>query len=197
MNDMSSPPIGHNRPPEYDPDTYSALKARVADFSDAAGEWLDLRELRDEEQASKCKDLIDGTRCLVSEIDAASEEQRQGSAQINIAVSELDSATQQNAGLVEETASASEEIANQAQELLATMERFKIRENIRTRSHDEKHKEMHLHAAAKQSAIKSVAKKPAAAKAAQSAQPEQTPAAGSASGGKIEKILSDEGFEQF
>lgn len=134
---------------------------------------------------------------LVSEIDAASEEQRQGSAQINIAVSELDSATQQNAGLVEETASASEEIANQAQELLATMERFKIRDNIRTRSHDEKHKEMHLHAAAKASAIKSVAKKPAAAKAAQSAEPAPAAGSGAASGGKIEKILSDEGFEQF
>ena len=139
---------------------------------------------------------------LVSEIDAASEEQRQGSAQINIAVSELDSATQQNAGLVEETASASEEIANQAQELLATMERFKIRDGIRTKSHDEKHKEMHLHAAAKQTAVKTPAKRPLGAKtqAAASAPAEGGAAAGaapSAAGGKIEKILSDEGFEQF
>ena len=64
---------------------------------------------------------------IISEIDAASAEQKQGASQINIAVSELDSMTQQNAGLVEETASASEEMANQAQELIALVSRFKIR----------------------------------------------------------------------
>jgi methyl-accepting chemotaxis protein len=64
----------------------------------------------------------------VSEIAAASDEQRQGSSQINIAVSELDTMTQQNAGLVEENASASEEIAGRAQELLRMMDKFKINE---------------------------------------------------------------------
>jgi hypothetical protein len=40
--------------------------------------------------------------------------------------------TQQNAGLVEETASASEEMSNQAQELLSLMERFKIHEDMKS-----------------------------------------------------------------
>jgi len=67
------------------------------------------------------------TAHIISEIAAASDEQRQGMDQINRAIVELDSATQQNAALVEETASASEEMANQAQEMLALMSRFTIR----------------------------------------------------------------------
>jgi methyl-accepting chemotaxis protein len=65
---------------------------------------------------------------LVSEIDAACGEQRQGIEQINMAVTEMDVATQQNAALVEETASASEEMANQAQDLLTLVKNFTIRE---------------------------------------------------------------------
>jgi len=72
---------------------------------------------------------------LISEIAAASDEQRQGMDQINRAIVELDSATQQNAALVEETASASEEMANQAQEMLALMSRFTIRnKNIKIKT---------------------------------------------------------------
>jgi methyl-accepting chemotaxis protein len=67
---------------------------------------------------------------IVSEIRAASMEQKQGIDQINIAVSEMDTMTQQNASLVEETAAASEEMANQAQELLGLVQNFKIPENI-------------------------------------------------------------------
>jgi len=71
---------------------------------------------------------------LISEIAAASDEQRQGMDQINRAIVELDTATQQNAALVEETASASEEMANQSQEMLALMSRFSIRnKNIKLR----------------------------------------------------------------
>lgn len=72
---------------------------------------------------------------LISEIAAASDEQRQGMDQINKAIVELDSATQQNAALVEETASASEEMANQAQEMLALMSRFTIRnKNVKVKN---------------------------------------------------------------
>ena len=70
-----------------------------------------------------------------------------GVSQINVAVEELDSMTQQNAGLVEETASASEEMANQAQELLAMMEKFKIRDELKTETYAAKHKELHLKSA--------------------------------------------------
>ncbi|MGL4369777.1 MAG: methyl-accepting chemotaxis protein, partial [Spirochaetota bacterium] len=131
---------------------------------------------------------VKGVGRLVSEINAASDEQKQGSAQINIAISELDSMTQQNAGLVEETASASEEISNQAQDLLGTMERFKIRSQVKNDSHTEKHKEIHLHSTMK-AAPKAAAQRPAKEASAKDA--------AARDGGKIEKILSDEGFEQF
>jgi methyl-accepting chemotaxis protein len=66
---------------------------------------------------------------LISEIAAASQEQKQGINQINVAISEIDNTTQQNASLVEETASASEEMANQAQFLLSLVEQFKTHES--------------------------------------------------------------------
>lgn len=63
---------------------------------------------------------------LISEITAASDEQKSGIDQINTAVMELDNMTQQNAALVEETASASEEMAGQALNLMDQMKMFRI-----------------------------------------------------------------------
>ena len=70
------------------------------------------------------------------------------SEQITIAVTELDSMTQQNAALVEETASAGEEMANQAQELLGMTQRFKLSNRFMNQDHSVKHRELHLKAAA-------------------------------------------------
>ncbi len=54
---------------------------------------------------------------LVGEIAAASNEQAQGIDQVNIAVSQMDQVTQQNAASAEENASASEELTAQAEEM--------------------------------------------------------------------------------
>jgi methyl-accepting chemotaxis protein len=136
---------------------------------------------------------------LVSEIDAASAEQKQGASQINVAISELDSMTQQNAGLVEETASASEEIANQAQELLSTMERFKIRQDLKSDTVEKKHKELHLHSTQKKIPPMVKKDKPDSFGGGNGKDHFETIAAAKPEkkGGEIEKILSDEGFEQF
>ena len=67
---------------------------------------------------------------IISEVTASTEEQRQGIDQINTAVMDLDTMTQQNAALVEETASASEEMAAQAQELMEVMKQFKVKEDL-------------------------------------------------------------------
>jgi len=56
---------------------------------------------------------------LVGEIAAASSEQALGIEQVNIAVTEMDKVTQQNAANAEESASASEELNAQAEELKA------------------------------------------------------------------------------
>ncbi|MBD3168443.1 MAG: chemotaxis protein [candidate division Zixibacteria bacterium] len=54
---------------------------------------------------------------LVSEVSAASNEQSQGINQINTAISQIDQVTQQNASNAEESASASEELSAQAQQM--------------------------------------------------------------------------------
>jgi methyl-accepting chemotaxis protein len=77
-------------------------------------------------------DSIKKLNRIVSEIAVSTDEQKQGASQINTAISELDQMTQQNAGLVEETSSASEEMAGQANELILMMEKFKIRDNRKT-----------------------------------------------------------------
>ncbi|MBI5593945.1 MAG: Cache 3/Cache 2 fusion domain-containing protein, partial [Deltaproteobacteria bacterium] len=62
------------------------------------------------ESTSKIRDLI-------SEIAAASSEQAKGIEQVNIAISEMDKVTQQNAATAEESASASEEMNAQAEQM--------------------------------------------------------------------------------
>lgn len=57
------------------------------------------------------------TTGLVSEIAAASQEQAQGINQVNTAVNQMDKVTQQNAANAEESASASEELSAQAEQM--------------------------------------------------------------------------------
>jgi ABC-type transporter Mla subunit MlaD len=60
---------------------------------------------------------IGKTSDLVAEIAAASNEQAQGIIQVNTAVSQMDKVTQSNAANAEESASASEELNAQAEEM--------------------------------------------------------------------------------
>ncbi len=73
--------------------------------------------------------LINDVTGFVAEISAASEEQRRGADQINVALNEIDTMTQQNASLVEETSAASEEMVAMAQSLLSSAEKFEINTN--------------------------------------------------------------------
>jgi methyl-accepting chemotaxis protein len=66
-----------------------------------------------EEIVTNVKKVVD----LVGEIAAASQEQAQGIEQINTAVGQMDQVTQQNASNAEESASASEELSAQSQNL--------------------------------------------------------------------------------
>ncbi len=63
---------------------------------------------------------------IVSEIASASREQSQGIVQINQAVTHLDSVTQQNAALVEETSAASAALQDQARQLAGVAGAFKL-----------------------------------------------------------------------
>ncbi len=66
------------------------------------------------------------TSSLVQEIAAASDEQSSGMQQINVAVSQLNGVTQQNASASEELAATAEEMNAQAQQLLESVDRFKL-----------------------------------------------------------------------
>jgi len=63
---------------------------------------------------------------IVAEIAAASREQSSGIEQVNKAVMQMDTTTQQNAALVEEAAAASQAIVEQAQALNALVSRYDV-----------------------------------------------------------------------
>lgn len=63
---------------------------------------------------------------LMAEITQASEEQSRGIDQVNIAVSQIDSVTQQNAALVEESSSAAASLEDQARQLADITAKFTV-----------------------------------------------------------------------
>jgi methyl-accepting chemotaxis protein len=70
-------------------------------------------------------DQVRRVSALVGQITTSSSEQSSGIQQINLAISKLDQATQQNAALVEQTAAAAEGLRHQADGLLSTVAVFK------------------------------------------------------------------------
>ncbi|MGA9665853.1 MAG: hypothetical protein WBQ69_05320, partial [Gallionella sp.] len=68
---------------------------------------------------------------IMSEISAATNEQSAGIEQVNHAIIQMDTVTQQNAALVEEAAAASESLLEQAAALSVAMNTFSLRESIR------------------------------------------------------------------
>jgi methyl-accepting chemotaxis protein len=66
---------------------------------------------------------------IMSEIAAASSEQHTGIAQINIAITQMDEVTQQNAALVEQATAAAQAMADQADRLRASVSIFKVEES--------------------------------------------------------------------
>ncbi len=63
---------------------------------------------------------------IIGEITAASAEQSDGIGQVNVAVTQLDQMTQQNAALVEESAAAAESLKQQASSLAQVMGTFRL-----------------------------------------------------------------------
>jgi hypothetical protein len=63
---------------------------------------------------------------IIGEIAAATKEQSAGIAQVNVAVADLDKATQQNASLVEESTAASESLKELAREMVDAVSVFQL-----------------------------------------------------------------------
>ena len=74
------------------------------------------------EVLNQISDSVGKVSQLISEVTAASNEQAQGIDQVNTAVAQMDKVTQSNAANAEESASASEEMSGQAQELNAMVD---------------------------------------------------------------------------
>jgi methyl-accepting chemotaxis protein len=64
---------------------------------------------------------------IMGEIRTSTREQTDGIAQVGVAVSEMDRATQQNAALVEESAAAAESLNQQAQTLMTVVSKFRLK----------------------------------------------------------------------
>ena len=81
------------------------------------------------EAGSTMQEIVDSVRRvtdIMSEISAASHEQESGIEQVNHAVTQIDTVTQQNAALVEEAAAAAEAMRAQAAELADIVSVFKL-----------------------------------------------------------------------
>ncbi len=63
---------------------------------------------------------------IIGEITAASAEQSEGIGQVNVAVTQLDQMTQQNAALVEQSAAAAESLREQARTLTDVVGAFRL-----------------------------------------------------------------------
>jgi methyl-accepting chemotaxis protein len=70
-------------------------------------------------------EAIEEVTKIITEISVASEKQNNDIIQINQAINEIDSTTQQNAALVEESAAAAESLEEQAQMLVSSIDSFK------------------------------------------------------------------------
>ena len=99
------------------------LSATSVEVAEKAGEML-----------TRIVPDIQKTAELVSEINAASNEQNTGAEQINKAVQQLDQVIQQNAAATEEMSSTCEELSSQAEQLYQTIGFFKTGENTGLRA---------------------------------------------------------------
>lgn len=101
------------------------VKALVAGNASRVNRGADLME-----QAGKAmEEIVQSIRHvtdLVGEISAASTEQSAGVSQVGEAIVQMDQVTQRNAALVEESAAAAASLNHQAQELLTSVEVFKL-----------------------------------------------------------------------
>jgi len=70
---------------------------------------------------------------IISEIAAASVEQRSGIEQVNVAITQMDQSTQQNAALVEQSAAAAESMRDQAHALTESVGVFNVPQDVQTR----------------------------------------------------------------
>ena len=76
---------------------------------------------------AEISEKMDSASTLMDRINIAAQEQEKGIEQINIAINNMDTAVQKNAALVTEATSASESLLSEANELVKSIEYFKLK----------------------------------------------------------------------
>ena len=107
-------------------DAAKEIKALIADSVTKVEDGSQLVE-RSGQTLQEIVGAVKKVSDIVAEIAAAAREQASGIEQVNKAILQMDQATQQNAALVEETASASQAMGDQATELQKLMGFFKLK----------------------------------------------------------------------
>ncbi|MCL7461887.1 methyl-accepting chemotaxis protein [Pseudomonas sp. NW5] len=123
------------------------------------------------ESVQKVADIMD-------EIAAASQEQSKGIALVNQAVTQMDTATQQNASLVQDATRAAEELVGEARRLRQAVDGFRVRSEFEQRQHRGR-----------------TPARPQAAQALASSRPQSRPAAPSAS--SAPSAAADDDWQSF
>ncbi|WP_294637977.1 methyl-accepting chemotaxis protein [uncultured Aquabacterium sp.] len=101
------------------------IKSLISSSVDSVEQGYELAS-HSSESIERLIDQVQKVSQLMTEIASASEQQSQGIAQVNQAVSLLDQATQQNAALVEESSAAAASLSDQALRLQQAVGRFTL-----------------------------------------------------------------------
>ncbi|WP_353224371.1 methyl-accepting chemotaxis protein [Salinisphaera hydrothermalis] len=101
------------------------IKALVEDSTQKVAGGAEQVE-RSRKALDEIADSVQRVSSIVAEIAAASQEQSSGIEQVNLAISQMDGVTQQNASLVEQSAAASRSLEEQAQSLKTRVAFFKL-----------------------------------------------------------------------
>ena len=106
-------------------DASQEIKALIADSSERIGAGEKLVSQAGETMGAVVES-VRRVNDIISEIFSASGEQLQGIEQVNVAITQIDQVTQQNAALAIEASSAAESMRDQSSELATVVGRFKL-----------------------------------------------------------------------
>jgi methyl-accepting chemotaxis protein len=108
-------------------DAAKEIKALISASANEVGDGVKLVG-QTGEALEKIAEQVTAIHNMVDEIAAATEDQSNGLREVNIAITEMDRATQQNAAMVEESTAASHALAHEAAVLSDLMNQFKVAE---------------------------------------------------------------------
>ncbi|MEW7008585.1 MULTISPECIES: globin-coupled sensor protein [unclassified Lentilitoribacter] len=114
----------------------SAAK-EISDLINASGKQIDAGVINVKDTSDALTKLVgetSGLGSLINRVESSAKEQSSTLSEINNAIVDLDTITQQNAGMVEETTAATASLRDDVNQLVGAMAQFKTRQNPHSRS---------------------------------------------------------------